>query len=597
MLRSARTLGIFAAAVAIANVVIDDRFFLRILILTLLWASAGVAWGLVAKAGQISLGHSAFTGIGALTFVLLLRDSGLSPWLGMVVGILLSVLAALVIGIPTLRLRGFYFALATAALPLILMLIALHLGHAEVTIPFRLDQPLAFMQFREPGAYVWISLGLLVVTVAIAETLDASRLGLAMRAIRDNEILAGAVGIGVARAKLVAFVISAALVSAMSVVWTNGILLIVTPREVFSLEVVVVMISVSFVGGVTRTWGPVLGAALLIPLSQLLTSEIGDDVPGAETLVYGGALVLVALAAPDGILPRLERLARRRRRRGGAAPAAGAEPAAAAPARWSELIAEPARGGAPDVGLHAGGVEKRFGGLQVLRDVDLPLEPGRRAGLIGPNGAGKTTLFNVLCGYLRVDGGSVEWNGRDIGRLGPGARYRLGISRTFQVPQGFAAMTPAENVRVAAVGYGLGVEEAAERASAVLAAVGLEAQADDELQKLTTLGRKLLELARAAVSRPALLLLDEPLAGLTHVEHADFFAALDRVVPAETSVLIVEHSVRSLVPHVELLFALDEGVMIAAGPPHEVVRNEKVIASYLGSRWRRGEGASSALRP
>jgi branched-chain amino acid transport system permease protein len=589
MLHSARRLALLAIVVVGATVLVDDRFFQRILVLTLLWGAAGVAWGLVAKAGQISLGHSAFTGIGALTFVVLLRDHDLSPWLGMLIGVALSVAAALLIGLPTLRLRGFYFALATAVFPLILMLLALHHGYAELSIPFHPESPLAYMQFRDPEPYVWISLALLVIVIATAEAIDRSSLGTALRAIRGNEVLARTVGIPVARSKMIVFGISAAFASVMAVVWANGILLIVTPREVFSLEVIVVMLSVAFVGGVTRTWGPVLGAALLIPLSQVMTAELGEHVPGAETLVYGAALILMALLAPDGVLPRLEPWVRRRFGR----PAVAADPRGAGENRWAGIVARTEKRAAAVPGAHGlrtAGLAKRFGGVQVLQAVDLEAQPGRRVGLIGPNGAGKTTLFNLICGHLRPDGGVVEWAGRDITGLGPGARYRLGISRTFQVPQGFSGMTPAENVRAAAVGFGMGADESFDATEAVLAELGLADRAGSDLGSLTTLERKLLELARASVSVPSLLLLDEPLAGLTQPEHATFFAAVDRVVPATTTVVVVEHSVRSLVPHIEWLFALDAGRIVAAGPPGEVVADDRVIASYLGARWARVHG-------
>lgn len=600
MRRSMLVLASFAGAVAIANVAIDDRFVLRTILLALLWATAGVAWALVTKAGQISLGHSAFTGISAFTFVVLLREADVSPWLGMLAGMALSVLAALLIGIPTLRLRGFYFALATAAFPLILMLVALHFVHAELAIPFHLDEPLLYLQFREISAYVWIALGLLVLTIAVAEVIEASRLGMGMRAVRQNEILASSVGIAVARTKLAAFVISAALVSMMSVIWANSVLLIVTPREVFGLEALVVMLSVAFVGGVTRTWGPVLGAALLIPLGQVLTAAVGDHVPGAETLVYGVALVAVALLVPQGLLPWLERLLAGRIRGlpwGGKAEAVTVDHELAAE-RWTESTAEQGAPRTEDPGLRVRGLNKRFGGLHVLRGVDLDVQPGRRVGLIGPNGAGKTTLFNAVCGHIRADSGTAEWMGRDIGRLAPGARYRLGISRTFQVPQGFTEMTPAENVYVAAIGRGMDTAEAAEATAGVLAATGLAERADEDMRRLTTLELKLLELARAAVTRPRLLMLDEPLAGLTQPEHGPFFAALDRAVSPHAGVLIIEHSVRSLVPHVEWLVALDSGVAIASGPPQEVVADPRVIASYLGGRWANTtEGGSDAVRP
>jgi branched-chain amino acid transport system permease protein len=594
-MRVLRNLALLTAVVVALNLLVDDRFHLQILTLTLLWAVAGMAWNLVAKAGQISLGHSAFTGIGALTFVLLMRDHDISPWLGMLAGMAIAAGTAILIGIPTLRLRGFYFTLATMAYPLILMLLAINHGWVELTVPFHPDEPLAYIQFRDPHDFVWLALGLLVVTLALTELIDRSRLGQALRAIRDNEVLAQAVGIPTATSKIVVFAISAAVTAAMGVVWVNAVLLVVAVEEVFSLSVVILMLSVTFVGGVARTWGPILGAVLLVPLSQVLTSEVGDRVPGAESLVYGAALVLVALLAPAGLIPLLERAVRRHRPRRPVQVAADPEAGASLRARRDATPAD-----APL--LSVGGVRKRFGGAEVLRGVDLAVAPGRRVGLIGPNGAGKTTLFNIICGQVRADAGELRFLGEDFAGAGPAARYRKGMSRTFQVPQGFHRLSPLENVRTAAVGAGLRGAEAAAAARSALERVGLGDRIDDELAALSTVEIKLLELARASVSEPSLLLLDEPLAGLGEDDHRRFFAALDRVVAPATGVLIIEHSVKSLVRHVEELYALDEGVIVASGAPQDVIAEQRVVEAYLGKRWAqaqqaRKERAPGALRP
>jgi branched-chain amino acid transport system permease protein len=596
-MKALRNVAALAAVVAVLNLVIEDRFYLQILVLTLLWAVAGMAWNLTAKAGQISLGHSAFTGIGALTFVLLLRDHDVSPWLGMLAGMAVAAVTAILIGIPTLRLRGFYFTLATMAYPLILMLLAIDRGWVELTVPFHPEAPLAYLQFREAHDFVWVALGLLIVALAVTEVIDRSRLGQALRAIRDNEVLADAVGIPTARAKIVAFAISAALTAAMGVVWVNAVLLVVAVEEVFSLSVVILMLSVTFVGGVARTWGPIVGAAILIPLAQVLSSEVGDQVPGAETLVYGAALVLVALLAPDGLISRVESLlARRRRAPAGPEPEPEREPepapapAAAAPPRPQRELPS-----GPVLSVH--GVRKRFGGAEVLRGIDLEVEPGRRIGLIGPNGAGKTTLFNIVCGQVRPDAGEIRFAGRDVAGLGPAARYRLGMSRTFQVPQGFHRMTPLDNVRTAAIGSGLRREAAAAAAAASLERVGLGARAGDDLSSLSTLEIKLLELSRAIVSEPSLLLLDEPLAGLGEEDHRRFFAVLDEVAGPSTGVLVIEHSVRSLVAHVEHLYALDEGTIVASGPPREVIAEQRVIEAYLGKRFAAASASTTKREP
>lgn len=562
---------------------ITDRFWLQVLTLALLWATAGIGWNLTASAGQISLGHSAFTGIGAYTFAFLYANYDVSPWVGMVVAMVLAAGAAVLIGIPTFRLQGFYFTLATMAFPLILMLLVIHLGYPEISVPLELERSMWAMQFRDPRAYVWVALGLFTLALGIALAVRAARFGRALAAIKDNEVLARSVGIRTFPWKLAAFALSAAICAAVGVVWVNAVLLVVTAEETFGLSVVILMLSVTFVGGIGTPWGPVVGAAILIPVGQLLTAQIGDRMPGAETLVYGLALVAAALLVPRGIVPTLTSLRERKTR---AVPEAVDRPPD--PERHGqEAVASPRSAvgtppGQPVLSIEH--VQKSFGGVTVLQDVSFEVPLRGRVGLIGPNGAGKTTLFNLLTGHLHPDGGDIKFDGRDIAALKAPARCGLGIARTFQVPQGFASMTPWENVHIAAIGAGMGAgaHDAVDRA---LSSVGLANKGGSPLSTLTTFDFKLLELARSTVAEPRVLLLDEPLAGLTKSERRLYFEVLSSVAGAETAVVVIEHSVRSLLSFVDELVALDQGRIVASGAPDEVVGNPKVVEAYLGKRW------------
>ena len=302
---------VLVVVVAALNGWLDQRFYVRVLTLSVVWALAGVAWNLMAKAGQISLGHSAFVGIGAYGFTILLRDSDTSPWIGMAIGMGVAAAVALAIGLPTFRLRGFYSTLATISFPLILELLVSHYGDPELTVPFHPEGEWEFMEFSNSHTYVWVGLGMLVVALAISELIDVTSFGFALRAVRDNEVLARAVGIRTVAWKSAAFMISAALSAAMAVLWVKAVLRVTVAEEVFGITVVIVMLSVAFVGGVGQTWGPVVGAAFLIPLAMFLDDSIGESVPGAQELVYAAALVLVALLIPRGILPAIERGCRR----------------------------------------------------------------------------------------------------------------------------------------------------------------------------------------------------------------------------------------------------------------------------------------------
>ena len=585
---------VLVVVVAALNGWLEQRFYVRVLTLTVVWALAGVAWNLMAKAGQISLGHSAFVGIGAYGFTILLRGGGTSPWIGMALGMGVAAVVALAIGLPTFRLRGFYFTLATISFPLIMELLVSHYGDPELTVPYHPENEWRFMEFSDPHTYVWVGLAMLVVALVISELIDVTSFGYALRAVRDNEVLARAVGIRTVAWKTAAFMISAALSAAMAVLWVKAVLRVTVAEEVFGITVVIVMLSVAFVGGVGQTWGPVVGAAFLIPLAMFLDDSIGESVPGAQELVYAAALVLVALLIPRGILPAIERGWRWVATRPGRSREPEGRPLlgrlAVPPPRPSPFLSmsrRPLRPRLPRPSdapvLEVEGIAKSFGANRVLSDVALRIDAGRRVGIIGPNGAGKTTLFNIITAHLRADAGRILFKGMKVDRMRAPRRYELGMSRTFQVPQGFHLMSPLDNVVVAAIGASIPHPVAA--SMAMLERVGLADSALGELSALTTAEIKSLELARAMVSEPELLLLDEPLAGLNEAERARFFETVDELVAPQTAIVVIEHSVRSLIQYVESVVALDEGRVIVQGSPADVVSDPRVIKSYLGSRW------------
>ncbi len=586
---------VLVAAVALLNGWLYQRFHVRVLTLAVVWALAGVAWNLMAKAGQISLGHSAFVGIGAYGFTLLLREGGMSPWTGMAIGMGAAAVVAFVIGLPTFRLKGFYFTLATISFPLILELLVSHYGEPELTVPFHPENQWKFMEFSSAHTYVWVGLGMLVVALLISELIDVTSFGYALRAIRDNEVLARAVGIRTVAWKSAAFMISAALSAAMAVLWVKAVLRVTVAEEVFGITVVIVMLSVAFVGGVGLTWGPVVGAAFLIPLAMFLDDSIGEAVPGAQELVYAAALVLVALLIPRGILPAAGRgcrwLATRLSPTPGSPVRQLLQRVVAPPPRPSPLLSVPRRPRRPVVLPQAGEapvlevecVAKSFGANRVLSDVSFTVAAGTRVGIIGPNGAGKTTLFNIMTAHLRADAGRIRFKSIPIDRIRAPRRYELGISRTFQVPQGFGLMSPLDNVVVAAIGAS--VRHPVDASMAMLERVGLTSKALGSLSALTVAETKSLELARAMVSEPDLLLLDEPLAGLNEAERDRFFGIVDDLVAPHTAIVVIEHSVRSLVRYAESVVALDEGHIIAHGSPDDVVSDPRVIEAYLGSKW------------
>jgi branched-chain amino acid transport system ATP-binding protein len=236
--------------------------------------------------------------------------------------------------------------------------------------------------------------------------------------------------------------------------------------------------------------------------------------------------------------------------------------------------------------LELRGISRSFGGVRAVRAVDLRIQHGEIVGLIGPNGAGKTTLFNVIAGAIRPDEGTVWLDGRDVTRLPPQARCRLGIARTFQLVRPFADMTLLDNV---AVGSAYGREAAASRAAArgaaaaMLDLVGLLDRAGVIARQLTLVDRKRLELARALATNPHLLLLDELLAGLNPSEVVQAMDLVRRVRASGVTLVIVEHVVKAVFGVSDRIVVMSAGEKIAEGSPRQVAADPRVVDAYLGS--------------
>jgi branched-chain amino acid transport system permease protein len=235
--------------------------------------------------------------------------------------------------------------------------------------------------------------------------------------------------------------------------------------------------------------------------------------------------------------------------------------------------------------LEARGVSKSFLGLQALADVSFDVREREILGVIGPNGAGKTTLFNVLNGFLAPDRGEVRFRGEAVGALRPSALCRRGVGRTFQVVRTFPRLTILENVMVGAFVREAAVSRARATAQAALAQVGLAERAEARPGGLTTLDLRLMELARCLATSPRLVLLDEPLAGLSADGVEVMIAMIRRVRAGGVAVVIIEHTLQALLKLADRLVVLDQGRCLAEGAPGRVTREPQVIEAYLGKRW------------
>ncbi len=582
--RRARELAPIALVVGaglLLTFLLEDRYHHRILTLVLIWATMGLAWNIIGGyAGQISFGHQAFLGIGAYVTVLLIVHLGLTPWVGTLVGAAAAVAAAVLIGFPTFRLAGIYFALATLAYPLIFRIVADFLGYQEVAIPMVRNHAALYMQFLDPRAYDLLCLVAFAGTFLLSHGIERSRLGYRLRALKENEQAAEAMGVDTFRCKMIAYMLSAAPAAVIGAIYAHAILYVVTPDAVFGVLAIVQTLVICLVGGAGSKWGPLLGAVLMVPLSETLDATLGDRLPGIQGVMYGAALVLVILFAPEGLYWRLRDLTLSWR-----------PPAPASPCPVWTPQAEPGaprRPAAQGVALiDARGVSKAFLGLQALDDVSFTVRGGEIVGIIGPNGAGKTTLFNVLNGFLLPERGEVRYRGERITGLRPNAICRRGVGRTFQVARAFPRLTVLENVMVGAFVRDAVVRAARDRAHAALALVGLEARAAAMPVGLTTLDLRFMELARCMATAPELVLLDEPLAGLSRDGVEAVMDLIRRLRAGGVTVVIIEHTMYALVRLADRLIALDYGRLIAAGPAADVTRDPVVIEAYLGTRWLR----------
>ncbi|MGH7117235.1 MAG: ABC transporter permease subunit, partial [Stellaceae bacterium] len=473
------------------GMMVGDSYYQLMLTLVPIWAVVGLSWNLLSGySGLISFGHAAFFGLGAYSVTLALVLFNITPWFGIPLGMVVGAVSGALIGYPTFRLRGHYFALAMLAYPLALLYVFEWLGYQEVALPMKRAAPGWYMQFADYRVYIAIAVGLLVLALLVSLAVERSRFGMSLLAIKQNEPAAEAAGIDTLRWKMRAIVLSGGLAAAAGGLYAV-VLLVVTPDSVFGVLTSAQALIVALFGGIATLWGPVIGAAVLVPLSETLQAQLGNIVPGIQGVVYGLAIVLVILLAPEGVYWRVhDRVTTRR-------PRLRQEPEPPAPAIALPVRPRPASFGERQPILDVQGLSKSFGGLRAVHEVSFEVARGSILGIIGPNGAGKTTLFNLLNGFIAPDRGRVALDGHNLVGLKPNRVCRLGVGRTFQVVRPFARMSVLHNVMIGAYAAERSDGGALAAAQGAVERVGLAARADATAGGLTTKELRLMELARA----------------------------------------------------------------------------------------------------
>jgi branched-chain amino acid transport system permease protein len=496
---------------------------------------------------------------------------------------MLGGVAGLLVGFPTFRLQGHYFALAMLAYPLAILYVFEWLGFQEMTLPIKRDNPIAYMQFSDPRVYTLLALVMLIGTILLTRTVERSRFGMALLAIKQNQAAAEAAGINTLAWKLRAISLSGAIAGAIGAFYAV-VLLVVTPQSVFGMLVSAQALTVAMFGGVGTVWGPVIGSVILIPLAEILNAEAGTRFPGIQGVIFGLAIISVILLAPEGLFWKVRDIWRRRQ-----LSQLSSEPRdvpATATVTQLPVSVRRDRAATPeDVILEVRNLSRSFGGLKAVQNVSFRLHRNEILGIIGPNGAGKTTLFNLLNGFLRPDTGEVLLEGHNVFARKPHELCEAGVARTFQIMRPFQRMSISDNVVVGAYVRAKTDAKARELAADAISRVGLSSIADRIAGELSTKELRLMELARALAGQPKILLLDETLAGLGHDEADEVVSVIQRLARDNITIAIIEHTMQAMVRLVDNFLVLDHGAVLLEGKPETVTRDTRVIEAYLGKKW------------
>nr|WP_205964777.1 branched-chain amino acid ABC transporter ATP-binding protein/permease [Ramlibacter agri] len=567
----------------------------------LVWGLFGLGFDILfGYTGLLSFGQSAFYGTGGFVAAWLLTKAGFpSVLLALIIGMVAAAVVGYLIGLLALRRTGIYFAMITVAIAEIFFFVefnplsdftggenglpgvpnpVLNLGFLTLnfTSGWSLYPFLAFCYF---------------VGLVIALRIVRSPVGAVFEAIRENPLRAAAVGHNVQSYKRTAFVIAAAYAGIAG--GLLGVLQAFMPPDAFMFETSGQLIMQTVIGGRGTLVGPLLGAGVWLFLQDFLQASLG--LGAAWKLVLGVVFVLLVCFLRQGILGGLRDLwllvtgGKRKPAEQAAAPVAAPAQPLVMPMRATHHANKDYQGPL----LQATGLTKRFGGVVANQGIDFTVNAGELRGIIGPNGAGKSTFFKMLTCEIPPTSGRIVFEGRDITGMDVTDVCQLGLTKSYQVNQLFNKLTVRQNVTIAALAELRGkfrldllrspdkVPGLREQVEHTLALVHLTARADAPVAELAYGEKRRLEIGLALASSPSLLLLDEPLAGMSPSERVETVALLKTIAKGRTLV-IIDHDMDALFELAERITVLQEGKLLVEGTPEEIKANTLVQEAYLG---------------
>jgi branched-chain amino acid transport system permease protein len=535
----------------------------------------------VGYAGQIAIGWVALLTLGAYTTAVLTAGTvtpEISPYIALVASAAIGAVAGVVVGLPALRLRTFYFAMTTLGFATIVTQIAL--AWKDVTGGgMGTPGPVFPWPFAPGWGFYYFCLILAALCTWMTANIASSRFGRALIAIRDAEVAAEASGVAKPALLVTVFVFSGALAGVSGGLFAS-LQSYITP-DAFNFDLSVLFFIAILIGGRGSILGPLLGTILLTVLP-----EIAAPLVAWSTFLYAALLLLIVLLIPGGIADLLDYRNRR--------PLEQHREIVPRPDLLAELF-----GGAKARGaIELSNIALAFGGVRAIDGLDLDIRAGEVHGLIGPNGSGKTTTLNVISGYYRPGTGEARLNGALLPFSAPHLRAGFRIARTFQTPRLIGGASVLENVMIGGTidGHGTFAEslltlprhrrdEAAlkARALAALTIVGLESLAAVRADRLQHSELRFMEIARGLMLRPAFLMLDEPAAGLSAEEIRRLGVLIKAISRAGAGVLLVEHHADLIFDICDRVTVLNLGKVLAAGTPAEIRSHKEVVSAYLGA--------------